>query len=271
VYSLSDCCPLIQREQIAASQHYDVCSPQRLDRLPQPATGQQMFAAERVESIEQHNIEVTLQASMLKGIVGHNHSHRMLSDQTLTSQHSSGILFMRHPWQKLSQFLRLVVGTSSITAVAATDNSNWATTRAHHFKSLGLGSSDGTERFVVLLELLQEQIDQPRDEGCFSGSADGEITDTNHACRDTLGRASALVERSIATAHHPGIGQFRAPEQGAGDGAQDGSASAQQLAIPRDKTHALTSIPRARVGSSKTRGDGIKTDVGGQFKPENVA
>jgi hypothetical protein len=68
-YALPDRCPLWLVDEIRSGEHDDVGSLQSLHRLAEQSAGDEMVETEGDESIEQDNIQVAMQTTVLEGIV----------------------------------------------------------------------------------------------------------------------------------------------------------------------------------------------------------
>ena len=67
--SLPNCCPLGGRHQIGAAQSNDVGPRQPRGRLAQQAAWKDVFEPERLQCVEENNVEVAGQPTMLEAVV----------------------------------------------------------------------------------------------------------------------------------------------------------------------------------------------------------
>ena len=68
-----------------------------------------MPEAERLQGVQQHDVQIAVDAAVLEGVVQHDQLALELLDRQPGGRHAVGILQMRHVGQLLLQFQRLVV------------------------------------------------------------------------------------------------------------------------------------------------------------------
>ncbi len=65
----------------AARDQHDVGARQRCERFAQAAQWETLAAAERIERVDQHDIQIARQADVLEAVVEHHHVHVELPAQ----------------------------------------------------------------------------------------------------------------------------------------------------------------------------------------------
>jgi hypothetical protein len=92
--AFTDRVPHFGAEQVGAGEYDHVSARQVRERLAEQAAGQQSFAAERVEAVEQHDVEVAMEAAMLEGVVEQDELRAMLVDRLLGGGMAIAVLEM---------------------------------------------------------------------------------------------------------------------------------------------------------------------------------
>lgn len=112
-----------------------------------------MPISERLQSVEQHNVEIARQPAVLKGVVKEQHLIGILSERFSRCGNSVSILQMRDSRQPGRQFQRLIVRPAAATVTPANER----------------------DRFSLALKKFCQPANQRR----FASAANGQIPHAN--------------------------------------------------------------------------------------------
>src|SRR3954468_20827665 len=94
--SLSDRRALGGRDCIGATQTDSMCAGEAGEWLAQRAAGEDVVEAERLQRVEQNDVEVTREAAVLEAIVEDNHVRIVITDSVISGRDPIAILDVRH-------------------------------------------------------------------------------------------------------------------------------------------------------------------------------
>ena len=114
--------PLRRFDQIGPREHDHIGPPQSGERLAQRAAGKDVPEAKRLQRIDDDDIQIAMDAPMLKRVVEQNQLAIEFLDRHLRRRDAVGILNVRHVGQLLLQFKSFVVPRAGFGAVAAADD-----------------------------------------------------------------------------------------------------------------------------------------------------
>ena len=100
---------LLGRNGVGPAQANDMGTLQAGERLAQRAAGKHVVETERLERIEQHNVQIASQPAVLEAVVQHDDLASKLANCLLSSRYAIGILHVRHVGKRLLQFERFVI------------------------------------------------------------------------------------------------------------------------------------------------------------------
>ena len=147
-----------------------------------------MPKSKRLQRIDDDDIQIAMDAAMLKRIVEQNQLAIEFLDRHLRGGDAIGILNVRHVGELLLQFESFVVPRPGFGAVAAADD------RHPH-------------------AALPEPAGQPFDQRRFARAAKREIPDADHRHRDALDRLPAAIVLPIPPLDGQRIRHFRRSQQ----------------------------------------------------------
>ena len=107
---------------IGATEDDDMRPVEILDRLAECSTGKDMLEAERLERVEQYDIQIARQPAVLETVVEQHDVRMIFGDRSSCGCHAISILHVRNARQRLGEFQRFVILLTSRSAVAAAHN-----------------------------------------------------------------------------------------------------------------------------------------------------
>jgi hypothetical protein len=187
-------------DSVGAGQDNDIRTAQSGDRFTQQTSRQQVSIAERLERIDQYQIQIAVDTPMLKGVVQKDQLRIEFFDSGFGRFDSIGILHMWYVGEFLLQLERFVVARSGLGAVAATDDDHTNSVPA-------------------------KPLDQPLDHRRLASASDRQVTDADHRHTDLVRSASTGVKLPISPGDGQTVGEFRHAEQSSPDRGGETSAS----------------------------------------------
>ncbi len=159
--------------EAAASDQYGIGATQSSQRFPQQASRQQPVMAKRTGGIQQDEVQLSMQATMLQAIIHDNHIEWVAAEQLPGGKTTVRVLHMRDAWNQQLKHLLFIVAAICRSVISATDDSR--------------GMSQ-------LLQTLAEHRDNRR----FPGTAGRQIThaDDGHCC--LVNGQQAIVVEGVA-------------------------------------------------------------------------
>ena len=148
---LTDRRPLVNIDQVGPGQHDEVSPSQGFQRLPEQASGQDTTQPERLEGIDQDDVEVPSQATMLEAIIEYQDLGLQLLDRDPRGLDPVAILEVRDVGEVLLQDTTFVVESMDLLVAATQDRHP--------------------------LVVSAEPSSHPLDHGCLAGAADGQVPD----------------------------------------------------------------------------------------------
>ena len=94
---------------LAARDQHDIGSPESSQRLSKESSWQEVAVTERIQGIDQHEIEVPMDPAVLERIVEDNRTTLMFQDQPAGARNAVGLLHMRHSRTQQVEHPQLVV------------------------------------------------------------------------------------------------------------------------------------------------------------------
>src|SRR4051794_40824610 len=98
--SLSDRRALGGRDCVGATQTDSMCAGEAGEWLAQRAAGEDVIEAERLERVEENDVEVTREAAVLEAIVENNRTRIAVMDSFFSGGDPIAILDVRHAGQR---------------------------------------------------------------------------------------------------------------------------------------------------------------------------
>ena len=145
------------------------------ERLAQCAAGEDVFETERLERVEEHDIEIAAQTAVLESIIKEQQLRIEILDSHFGGGDAIAVLYVRNGRQRVGKLQCFVVVLTIGRAVAAADN------------------HDPHARIL-------QPLSQPLDHGRLPGAAQGEITDADHGHIHPVHFRRSAVVTTIAQA-----------------------------------------------------------------------
>ena len=101
-------------DHVRTRQNHEVGPPQPFDRLSQQPAGKHVLEPERLQGVEQDDIEVPGDAAVLKAVVEHNQLAAEPLDGLARAGQAVGVFHVRRLGQKALEFQGLVVGPARV-------------------------------------------------------------------------------------------------------------------------------------------------------------
>ncbi len=177
-------------EQIGAGEDHHVGPPQPFDRFPQPSPRKHVAEPERLQGIQEHDVQIAAEAAMLKTVVQHDQVRSEGGNGLPCGGHAVGVLQVRHVGERLLQFAGLVVGLARRGPI---------TTANHRHTNAAVG----------------EPAAEPADQGRLAGAAEGQVADADHRHADAVNRRPTVVVAAVPPAYGGRIERFSDAEHAA--------------------------------------------------------
>ncbi len=171
----SDCRPLGWGDQIGSREDDDRRAPERTDRLTQQAAREQMLQAERLEGVNQHQVNVVRKPAMLKAVVEHDQLGLDLEHRNSSQRNSVGPLEMRNVGQVFLEHPPFVI-QSALLAITTAENRDADSAPAKPARD-------------------------PLDHGGFSGTAQRQVSHRDNGNGSTVRFEQTPVETEVAQVH----------------------------------------------------------------------
>ncbi len=178
---------------IGAGDGHHVGSRQLAERFTQQAAWQYVSVAPGLESVDEDEVEIAVDASMLKTIIQHDQLSLMVFDGLARGLDTIRILQVNDLGQLTSQLECLVVDGPFGCAIAATHQRHANT-------------------------LLSKPVGQPSHERSLSGSTGRDISDAHHGHSYSTNRSPAKTIESISELDDPAIGDSGESQGASQDG-----------------------------------------------------
>jgi len=175
---------------IGPREAHDVCSRQPLHGFSQQASRQKAAVAERLERIEQHDIEIAGQPPVLKGVVQQQHLVGVLPQCLFGSCDAIGVLQMRYVRKLRSQFQRLVIRPPA-TSISPAD-----------------------ERDIA--PIFTKPFRQPANERRLPCPADGQVANADHRGIDSNCLFMPVVKSPVPAPDRPAVHGLECRQQRTG-------------------------------------------------------
>jgi hypothetical protein len=181
--ALANASSLLGGGRVCPTQANHVRAGQALGRLAEHAAGEYMVETEGRERIQQDDVQIATQSTMLESVVEKNHVATVIVDGLAGSRKAIGVLHVGNVGQSPAELAGLVVGMFAGGAVAATNNGG-------------------------LQPLRGERAGQPLYQRGFAGAAESQIPDADDGHRNTMNVRLAAVESPVPPADFPRIWRF---------------------------------------------------------------
>jgi len=192
---------LVGVDQIGTAQRDHVRPAETRKRLAERTTREHVSVTERLERIDQHDIQVAVKAAVLETVVENHRLALQLFGSSSRSGNAVGILEVGNVRQALIEFERLVVSLSVGWPVAAADDRH---------TDLPPAQKSG--------EVL--------DHRSFSGTAERKIADTDYRNVGAMDYGATAVVATVADSHRERIGDLGQAQAASEHGSADASPAA---------------------------------------------
>ncbi len=209
--------------QVSSAEYHEVGAGECNGRLAKQSPGEQMVAAERVESVDDDDVEITLKSAMLKSIIQEQQLAVVFSDGLACGLDTIGTLHVRDFRKLLSELSGFVVGARG-GPVTTTD--------------------DGRADLAVAVP-----VGDPCGQWRLARATQGEIADTDHRNPDVEDFRPTTVITAVADRHAQAISLRNGPQQTPSDGrTETPRATAGQISVSTGPNHVCTHIRAREAG-----------------------
>jgi len=180
---------LVGIDHVGSGEDHGVGAAQSGEGFSQRAAGKDVFEAERFEGVDENDVEIAVDATMLEGIVEEDHLAAEFFDGDGRGADSIGVLQVGNVGQLVFEFNGFVVAASGFGAVAAADKGD---THA----------------------LVSEEPGDPCNHRRLAGSAEGEIADADDGDTDVVDKGCISVVAAVSPTDGDDVGEFGTGEDG---------------------------------------------------------
>ena len=216
---------LVLSQQISPRENHNIRPPQPFDRLAQRAARKDVAEPERLQGVQQHDVQIAGDAAMLEAVVQYDQFRLERPDGLSRRRHPIGVLHVRHVGQQPSQLAGFIVFLAGLRPISTADDRH---ANAASAKPRG----------------------EPLDQGRLARAAERKVADAHHRNAYAMDGGRTAVVAAVSPADGGGIKALGNP--------QDAAQRRRPGAAP-PPTHKF-SKPRC-IEQSRLHGQGRKSGV----------